>query len=233
MRIRLIPGPFSCVAIVTSASSRFSLPGRYSSDPADIAFIHFSSAQPANRAPALPWRCAGQAVQHCPGRLMSAEAKDPLQSQRAGADLLRRHPRQGLKPQLKRNMRAFKNGSCRQGNLMPAVTTPQQYHAPMNSSHSRNVDNEGPPAAQHSQVFAAIVITAKARIEFRQVARPVSHTLAYYERYDVESSGCPVRTKLNAIQAGFSCLNSVYAIITPILLSGCGPQRNNTEYIQH
>jgi len=91
-------------------------------------------------------------------------------------------------------MRVLKNGSGRHGNLMPAVVTPQQRasHRRIHLTVATRTTKALRPA-QLLQVFPAIVIAAKSRVEFQQVARIVFHALAYYRLYAGESSGYPSR----------------------------------------
>jgi len=83
--------------------------------------------------------------------------------------------------------------------LMTADMTAQQsaaYWRTVLTATARTVKTIRP--TQLTEVFPAIFVATKPRVEFLKVSRIVFHALAYYGLYAGESSGYPVHIKLTA-----------------------------------
>jgi len=158
--------------------------------PANVGLINLDrarepiSSRPDHRAPKL--------MQPCPGRFITPQSQNPLQSLRAGPIFLTGYPPNRSEPHRQRQPRPIKDGSRLYRNLIltsgaldqsafrqPTLLTPTSW------------TNKSLGPAQTKKILRTGRFRRKLTLEFCQSPRILFHTLAYYIWYSVESRGYP------------------------------------------
>jgi hypothetical protein len=158
--------------------------------PANVGLINLDRAcEPISFGPD---HSTTKLMQPCPGRFITAQSQNPLQSLRAGPVFLTGYPPNRSQPHRQRQPRPIKNGSRLYRNLIltsgaldqtafrqPTLPTPTSW------------TNKSLGPAQTKKILRTGRFRCKLTLEFCQSPRILFHTLAYYILYLVESRGYP------------------------------------------
>src|SRR5579862_5720385 len=154
---------------------------------ADVAFIHFDPA--TEQVSPRPNHGPTQLVEPCPGRFITLQTEDPLQSHSARTILLRRHPPHGAKPNRQGSSCVLEDGSRRYRCLRSASRAFQQNAAdgPCFSPTATGTEKPFRPT-QLRQILSASCPGREARLQLKQLPRIVFHRPKHYRLYEPESS---------------------------------------------
>jgi len=131
-------------------------------------------------------------MQPRPGRFITAQSQNPLQSLRAGPIFLTGYPPNRSEPHRQRQPRPIKDGSRLYRNLILTSGALHQTafcQPTFPTPTSRTNESLGP--AQTKKILCTGRFRCKLTLEFCQSPRILFHTLAYYIWYLVESRGYP------------------------------------------
>lgn len=132
-----------------------------------------------------------------PGSFVALQLQDPLQAQRTGTILLRRHPVHGAKPIGQRLPGVLKDCPCCHRRLVSTLTTLQQNrsHRPMSGARTARTAKTIRPA-QPEQVFPASLLGCELLLKLSQASRIFFHSSQYYRSWLPESSEYPPARKI-------------------------------------
>src|SRR5487761_1175149 len=154
---------------------------------ADVAFVYFDPA--VEQVSPRPDHGAAQLVQPGPGRLIALQAQHPLQSQRAGAILLRCHPPHGAEPHRQGSSRVLENRPRRHRSLRAAGRAFPQHASdrPCLAATALRTAKAFRPT-QLCQILSTRCFGREACFQFKQVSRIIFHELKHYSLWLPESS---------------------------------------------
>src|SRR5713226_2308660 len=142
-------------------------------DPTNPGFVDLNDS--LQEVAVGPDHGMAQLMEPGPGGAVAAQAEDLLDGHRAGALLLRRDQPDGVEPDPQRLVRVLKNGSGRDGGLVPALGTLQESSSarlPGSFTSTPGTDEAARPA-QPSEVLPAAGLGGEAVRELGEGARIV------------------------------------------------------------
>src|SRR5208337_2045698 len=140
---------------------------------ANIGFVDLDRS--AERVAARPHHGPAQLVQPSPGRLIAAEPKRPLQSERADAVLLARHEPHGHEPGPQRLARALENRPRGERRTRVTAAAAKQFvrHRPRRAAHAAMRANEALRPAHASNVLPTRLIVSEPLVDLLERARVI------------------------------------------------------------